>query len=167
LNLMIRLHAMSDADFAWMLGEAAAHSDGLAMAEGGLTPPEVIAMLRDVTAGIAAREDRPVAWLASEHGVVVAMVSFTKRSAEGRYELGYGTAPAFQGQGVMTRTLAALLPLARAQGHDGLTAKTSVDNPGSQRVLEKNGFARTGTRHDPEDGALICWAIDLNEEAEA
>jgi RimJ/RimL family protein N-acetyltransferase len=158
---MIRLNAMTDADFAWILGEVPAHPDGLIMAEGGLTPPEVIAMLRGVTANVAAGESRPVAWLASEDGVVVAMVSFTKRSANGRYELGYGTAPTFEGQGVMTRTLGALLPLARAQGHDGLTAETSVDNPGSQRVLEKNGFVRTGTRDDPEDGALICWAIDL------
>jgi RimJ/RimL family protein N-acetyltransferase len=127
----------------------------------------VIAMLRGVTAQVAEGESRPVAWLASEDNVVVGMVSFTKRAPDGRYELGYGTAPAFNGQGVMTRTLAALLPIARAQGHDGLTAETSVDNPASQRVLEKNGFARTGTRDDPEDGALICWAIDLNEEAEA
>jgi RimJ/RimL family protein N-acetyltransferase len=158
---MIRLHAMTDADFAWMLGEADAHPDGLTMAEGGLMPPEVAAMLRGVTANIAAGDSRPVAWLASEDGVVVAMASFTKRPPNGRYELGYGTAPTFNGQGVMTRTLGALLPLVRAQGHDGLTAETSVNNPGSQRVLEKNGFVRTGTRDDPEDGALICWAIDL------
>jgi ribosomal-protein-alanine N-acetyltransferase len=44
----------------------------------------------------------------------------------------------------MTRTLGALLPLVRAHGHDGLTAETSVNNPGSQRVLEKNGFVRFG-----------------------
>jgi RimJ/RimL family protein N-acetyltransferase len=160
---MIRLHAMTDADFAWMMGEVEAHADGLTMAEGGLAPHEVVAMLRGVTAQIAESEGRPVAWLASEDGVVVAMASFTKRAANGRYELGYGTAPAFNGRGVMTRTLAALLPLARAQGHDGLTAETSVDNPGSQRVLEKNGFVPVGTRDDPEDGALICWAIELNE----
>jgi len=158
---MTRLKAMTDADFAWMLGEFGAHADGLAMPEGGLAPPEVIAMLREVTAGVAASEDRPVAWLASEGNVVVGMVSFTKRAANGHYELGYGTAPAFGGRGVMTRTLAALLPLARTQGHNGLTAETRVDNPASQRVLEKNGFVRTGTRDDPEDGALICWAIDL------
>lgn len=158
---MIRLHAMTDADFAWMLGETDAHADGLAMAEGGLALPEVVAMLRGVTAGVAEGEDRPVAWLASENGIVVAMVSFTKRSPDGSYELGYGTAPAFEGQGVMTRALGALLPLLTAQGHHGLTAETSVDNPGSQRVLEKNGFVRTGTREDPEDGPLICWVIDL------
>ena len=156
---------MTDADFAWMLGEVNAHPDGLTMAEGGLNPVEVLAMLRGITADIAAQDDRPVAWLASEDGVVAGMVSFTKRGPDGRYELGYGTAPAFNGTGVMTRAMAALLPLLRAQGHDGLTAETSVDNPGSQRVLEKNGFVRTGTRDEPEDGALICWAIDLNEEA--
>ena len=152
---------MTDTDFAWMLGEVASHPDGLTMAAGGLTPPEVVAMLRNVTAEVAVDEDRPVAWLASEDGVAIAMVSFTRRGSDGRYEIGYGTAAAFEGQGVMTRTIAALLPLARAQGHGGLTAETSVDNPGSQRVLEKNGFVRAGTREDAEDGALICWAIDL------
>jgi RimJ/RimL family protein N-acetyltransferase len=65
------------------------------------------------------------------------------------------------GRGVMTRALAELLRIVPGQGHDGLTAATSVDNPGSQRVLEKNGFVRTGTREDPEDGTLITWAIDL------
>jgi GNAT superfamily N-acetyltransferase len=162
---MIRLHAMTDADFAWMLGETDAHADGLTMAEGGLAPDAVLAMLRGITAGIAAGEDRPVAWLASKGDIVLAMVSFTKRSSDGRYEIGYGTAPAFGGQGVMTRTLAVLLPIVRAQGHDGLIAETSVDNPGSQRVLEKNGFVRTGTRLDPEDGALICWAIDWDHSS--
>jgi RimJ/RimL family protein N-acetyltransferase len=152
---------MTDADFAWMLGETDAHADGLTMAEGGLAPDEVLAMLRGITAGIAADEDRPVAWLASERDVVVAMVSFTRRGPDGRYEIGYGTAPAFDGQGVMSRTLAALLPVVQAQGHAGLTAETSVTNPGSQRVLEKNGFAPVGTREDAEDGALIRWAIDL------
>jgi RimJ/RimL family protein N-acetyltransferase len=165
--MTIRLHAMTDADFAWLLGEGPARDASLATVDGGIAPAEVMAMLRGVTAGIAAGEDRPVAWLVSEGGQVVAMVSFTKRGADGRYELGYGVAPARHGGGIMTRALAALIPLLSAQGHDGLTADTSVDNPASQRVLEKNGFVRTGMRDDPEDGALICWAIDLKEEAEA
>ena len=59
-------------------------------------------------------------------------------------------------------TPSSLMLIAPGQGHDGLTAGTSVDNPGSQRVLEKNGFVRTGTREDPEDGTLITWAIDLS-----
>jgi RimJ/RimL family protein N-acetyltransferase len=39
-----------------------------------------------------------------------------------------------------------------------------VDNPGSQRVLEKNGFVPDGTRDDPEDGPLRLWAIDLTTD---
>ena len=164
---MIRLTTMTDSDFGWLLGEVPARSDGLVRPKPNIAPAEVLAMLRDITAAIASADDRPVAWLASESGTVVAMISFTKRAADGRYEIGYGVAPGYQGQGVMTRALASLLPLLAAQGHLGLTVETSVDNPASQRVLEKNGFARTGTRDDPEDGALIIWAIDLNEKAEA
>lgn len=159
---MLHLHPMTDADFAWLTGEAPAHPADLALPEPNIAPVEVLAMLRGITAAIAAADDRPVAWLVSESGLVVAMISFTKREADGRYEIGYGVAPAHQGRGVMTRALASLLPLLAAQGHLGLTVETSVDNPASQRVLERNGFVKTGTRDDPEDGALVTWAIDLN-----
>ena len=159
---MLRIHDMTDADFAWLLGETTVHAANLTITEGNIAPSEVLAMLRGITAGLAAADERPVAWLVSESGVAVAMISFTKRAADGRYEIGYGVAPAHQGQGVMTRALAVLLPLLARQGHHGLTVGTSVDNPASQRVLEKNGFVRTGTRDDPEDGALITWAITLN-----
>ena len=159
---MTRLHPMTDTDFAWLLGETLAHPANLTHPEPNLAPPEVLTMLRGITAAIAAADDRPVAWLVSESGIAVAMISFTKRGPDGRYELGYGVAPGHQGQSVMTRALAVLLPLLAAQGHHGLTVETSVDNPASQRVLEKNGFVKTGTRDDPEDGALITWAIELN-----
>jgi len=155
---MITLHAMTDRDYAWLLGEET-RADGLAQCEGGIAPPEVTRMLRGVTAQVAATTDRPVAWLIAEYDIVVGMTSFTKREDDGRYEIGYGIAPAHEGRGVMTRAIATLLPILAADGHPGLTAATSVDNPGSQRVLEKNGFVRTGTRDDPEDGALITWAI--------
>jgi RimJ/RimL family protein N-acetyltransferase len=159
---MLRIHAMTDTDFAWLLGDVLTHPANLTITEGNIAPPEILAMLRGITAGLAAADDRPLAWLVSESDVVVAMIGFTKREADGRYEIGYGVAPAHQGRGVMTRALAVLLPLLAAQGHHGLTVGTSVDNPASQRVLEKNGFVRTGTRDDPEDGALITWAIELN-----
>ena len=158
IDLMITLHAMTDRDYAWLLGEEA-RADGLVQCEGGIAPPEVTSMLRGVTAEVATTTDKPVAWLIAEDRVVVGMTSFTKRDENDRYEIGYGVAPAYEGRGVMTQALAALLPIVAADGHAGLTAGTSVDNPGSQRVLEKNGFVRTGTRDDPEDGALITWAI--------
>jgi len=163
---MITLHAMTDRDYAWLLGEES-RGDGLVQCEGGIAPAEVTAMLRGATAGLAATTDKPTAWLIAERGVAIGMTSFTKRGDDGAYEIGYGVAPAHQGRGVMTRALAALLPILRDDGHRGLTAGTSVDNPGSQRVLEKNGFVRTGARDDPEDGALILWAIDLTDTKRA
>jgi RimJ/RimL family protein N-acetyltransferase len=158
---MIRLHAMTDSDFAWLLGEAPVRVHGLTLCEGRIGPAEVTAMLRGVTAIVATTTDRPVAWMIAEDDEVVGMTSFTRLGPDGRYEVGYGVAPMHEGRGVMTRALAELLRIAPGQGHDGLTAGTSVDNPGSQRVLEKNGFVPAGTREDPEDGTLITWAIDL------
>jgi RimJ/RimL family protein N-acetyltransferase len=40
---------------------------------------------------------------------------------------------------------------------DTLTAETAVQNLASQRVLERNGFARASTRIDLEDGEVIGW----------
>ena len=157
---MVELHPVTDADYAWLLDEAG-RSDGLRQCDGGISPNEVTAMLRGITAGLAENDTRPLAWLIVEGDEVVGMTSFTKRLSDGRYEIGYGMAPTREGRGVMSAAIGALLPLLRADGHRGLSAGTSVDNPGSQRVLEKNGFVHQGTRDDPEDGPLNLWAIDL------
>ena len=160
---MVRLHPMTDLDYAWLLNEAP-RADGLRQCEGGAAPAEVSAMLRGITAGLAETDPRPLAWLIADGDEAVGMTSFTRREADGRYEIGYGIAPAHEGRGVMTAAIAALLPMLCADGHRGLTAATSVDNPGSQRVLEKNGFEHQGTRDDPEDGLLNLWAIDLTTD---
>ena len=39
-----------------------------------------------------------------------------------------------------------------------MTAETAVDNLASQRVLEKNGFVRTGVGSNDDDGDLVLWA---------
>ena len=160
---MVSLHPMTDRDYAWLLDEAP-RTDGLRQCDGGAAPAEVSGMLRGITASLAETDPRPLAWLIADGDAVVGMTSFTKRGEDGRYEIGYGIAPAHEGRGVMTAALAALLPILSADGHRGLTAATSVDNPGSQRVLEKNGFVSTGTRDDPEDGPLNLWAIDLTTD---
>ena len=151
---------MADADFAWLLGEAG-RGDAITLCPGGIAPDAVLAMIRGVTSVVAATTARPVAWLIVDRDQAIGMVSFTKLGDTGRYELGYGIAPAHRGRGVMTQAIAALLPIARADGHRGLTAETSVDNPASQQVLRANGFMEVGARDDPEDGPLIIWAIDL------
>ncbi len=42
-------------------------------------------------------------------------------------------------------------------------AETRTDNIASQRVLECNGFTRTGERLDEEDGVLLCWRVEMQE----
>jgi len=151
---------MTDHDYAWLLAPTP-RADGLRLCPDGFAPDAVIKMLREITARLARTDPRPLAWLIVEDGEAIGMASFTRRGADGRYEIGYGVAPAHRRRGVMTRALAALLPMLRADGHAGLTAANAVDNRGSQRALEKNGFVPAGTRNDPEDGPLNLWAIDL------
>lgn len=78
--------------------------------------------------------------------------------SEAEAELGYGTRPECAGRGVATAGVALLLREALGE-RPGLAvvAKTAAANPASGRVLEKNGFMRCGTGHDPEDGDLILW----------
>lgn len=59
--------------------------------------------------------------------------------------LGYWVAAEFRGRGLATHAVAAVAELAfGALGLHRLEAATLVDNVASQRVLEKNGFARIG-----------------------
>ncbi len=157
---LVELHPMTDRDYAWLMSEAP-RGDSRSRCDCGIVPAEVTAMLRGITAGLAATDDRPLAWLIADGDAVVGMTRFTKRETDDRYEIGYGVAPAHEGRGVMSAAMAVLLPMLRSDGHRGLTAATGVDNPGSQRVLEKNGFVPDGTRDDPEDGPLNLWAVDL------
>lgn len=159
---MIRLLAMTDADFAWLLDGS--ERAGLSVAEGGIAPPAVIEMLRGVTRKVAEGAHHPVAWLVAHDHEVVGMISFTKPGREGQFELGYGIVPSREGRGFTSAAVAALLAEAHHLPIRRLTAETSVANPASQRVLEKNGFHQTGTRSDPEDGELLCWSYDVGSE---
>ena len=59
--------------------------------------------------------------------------------------LGYWVAAEFRGRGLATHAVAAVAELAFGElGLHRLEAATLVDNVASQRVLEKNGFARIG-----------------------
>jgi ribosomal-protein-alanine N-acetyltransferase len=60
--------------------------------------------------------------------------------------LGYWVAERSNGKGFATQAVAELIPIAFGElGLHRLEAGTLVDNVGSQRVLEKNGFERIGT----------------------
>jgi len=62
--------------------------------------------------------------------------------------LGYWVAEQANGKGLATKAVAELIPIAFGElGLHRLEAGTLVDNVGSQRVLEKNGFERIGIAH--------------------
>ncbi len=97
-----------------------------------------------------------------ESGEAVGMVG-TKGGgpdASGVVEIGYGLNQAVRGQGLATEATGALIEYLRTtDGISGITAETAVDNLASQRVLEKNGFQRTGTSWSEDDGDLIIWSV--------
>ncbi|MEO7505553.1 MAG: GNAT family protein [Sphingomicrobium sp.] len=135
-----------DDDFAWLLGEAPAPRAMTAAAD--LAPTEVLRIVRPL----------PASWMIVVGGEIVGLVSLMDEpNAAREAEIGYGVAPSRWGEGWATRAVTALLPILTERGLAAVLASTSVDNPDSQRVLERNGFAQAGTRIDDEDGPLILW----------
>ena len=157
---MVELKAMQDGDFAWLLGEGPAPGEAPVICDGGVAPRDVVELIRGVASRNRGTLGGEVAWLVVAEGEAVGMISFTRPHDGKRPEIGYGIADSRQNRGHATAAVAALLPIVRAAGFDGLVAETGVDNRPSQVVLERNGYVRTGERTDPEDGDLYLWAID-------
>jgi len=147
----LRLIEATDAHFAWMLtGEGT--FDGLRLPAGGVDHPAVLNYLRRLAGECGS-------WLVVEDGEVAGLCGHKHApTAAGAVEIGYGIVASRRGQGLATGAVKAMLGIA---GEDPrirhLRAETATDNVASQRVLEKNGFVRVGTRVDAEDGTLILW----------
>jgi GNAT superfamily N-acetyltransferase len=60
-------------------------------------------------------------------------------NAEGETEIGYGIAPEYQGKGYMTEAVRALCDWAFSHPFVSAVTATTVENPASNRVLEKVG----------------------------
>jgi RimJ/RimL family protein N-acetyltransferase len=129
-------------------------------AEDAVAPPEVIAMLADLTAAIEP-QFAPAAWRIVDAGRTVGLLSLTCTPQDGVLTLGYGIAPAHQGRGLAGAALAEFAQWAWTQPRiHVLAAETAVDNLPSQAVLRRNGFCMVGQRVDAEDGVLLCWQLD-------
>jgi RimJ/RimL family protein N-acetyltransferase len=150
----------TDAHFAALV--AGESPDGLAVAEGGVEAPEVLAMLRGLSAQVG-ESFQPNAWLVVEDGEVVGLASLVRTPYAGdTVMIGYGVAASRRRRGIAGRAVADLLAWARADHRvTTVTAETSIHNVPSQRVLETNGFAKSGERDDEEDGALFCWSAGV------
>ncbi|CAN5596479.1 hypothetical protein BH10PSE4_BH10PSE4_22350 [soil metagenome] len=150
----------TDAHFAALIAGRA--PGGLAVAEGGVEAPEVLAMLRGLSAEVG-ESFEPNAWMIVEAGEVVGLCSLVRVPyVGGTVMIGYGVAASRRRRGIAGRAVAELLVWARGDHRVSIvTAETAIDNGPSQRVLEANGFARTGERTDEDDGDLHCWRVSV------
>lgn len=99
-------------------------------------------------------------------GLIVGSGCFKGEPSQNAIEIGYGVVEAYEGRGYASAGVARMVEEAFAHGGvEAVTAETSVHNPASQRVLEKNGFQQTGRREDPEDGHLIQWKRDCTAQS--
>jgi len=160
---MTALVPCTDAHFAWMLGGEPPEPE-LRPPPGGIEAPPVLEMLRALLAEI--RKSHPVcAWLMVEGEEIVGLCSFTRAAdGEGIPHIGYGVAESRRGRGHATRAIRLMVTeVLRDPNVRGIGAETAVANIPSQRVLEENGFAKTGTRIDVEDGEVFVWRYAFGE----
>jgi RimJ/RimL family protein N-acetyltransferase len=93
-----------------------------------------------------------------ESGLVMGGVGFYGGpDPDGRINVGYGIAEDFRRRGLTTEALVALIELAASDIRvTCVVADTTVDNPGSRRVLEKAGFAL-----DRTEGAQVFYLLEF------
>jgi len=159
-----RLIEAVDAHFAWMLGEIPAPFPNLRLPPGGVDSHGIIRLLRDMTARMR-KEGCHGSWLIVAGDEVVGLCSYKQpRSNDGKVEIGYGIAAGKRDRGYASRAVRAMLEHARRDHTISVVvAATASANIVSQRVLERNGFSRTGVSYDPDDGELIWWQSILRE----
>ena len=148
-----------DADFeAILVGRAPA---GLRLPDAPLDEPHVLAMLRELANGIRP-SFHPASWMIVSDGVLVGLCSLVRAPTDGAIHIGYGIAEPCRRKGNASKAVADLLRWARSDGRvKACHAETSIANLASQRVLETNGFVRTGVRTDDQDGEMICWMVSV------
>jgi len=148
-----------DADFeAILFGRA---PEGLRLPGAPLAEPDILTMLRELANNIRP-SFAPASWLIVSDGEPVGLCSLVKVPTDGAIDIGYGIAEPYRCKGHASKAVADVLLWARADDRvKTCKAETSVNNISSQRALQANGFIRTGTRMDAEDGEMICWAISV------
>ncbi len=78
-------------------------------------------------------------------------------NADGEIEIGYGTYDLFAGLGFMTEAVGGMISWAKNQPEiHAIIADTEKQNTASFRVLEKNGFVKTG-----ETETLLKWNLSV------
>lgn len=101
-------------------------------------------------------------FIQTAEGIIIGTGGFKGRpDKDGMVDLGYGIAPAYQGQGYATEAGAALIAWAFAQPRvRRIFADCLATNPASARVL-----AKLGLRQIPPRGQYLNWEVTAKEYA--
>ncbi len=90
--------------------------------------------------------------------LIVGMCGFKNIPVDNSVEIGYGIIPSQQKQGFATHAVKLLLKEAFSKFEiKTVFAHTAISNHPSQRVLEKNGFIKQGSKIDIDDGDVFIW----------
>ena len=112
------------------------------------------------TCALLTRDPRPDPWgsyVVHLGGRPIGIAAFKSAPDPDReVEIAYMTFPAFEGRGHATKTIAALVAIAEAEGAAPI-AHTLPEENASNRALRRNGFVYAGEVDDPEDGPIWRW----------
>jgi len=128
---------------------------------------EYFARARIYRAKVRLMRIAPSAWLfctywqmvLKDTGRIIGELGFKGPPDGGEVEIGYGTNEAYRSQGYMTEAVGALCRYALTQNEFNVTsvvAATERKNYASHKVLERNGFIRTGMQR-----GLLMWKKTL------
>lgn len=97
--------------------------------------------------------------ITKEHNTMIGDLCFVGEPNElGEVEIGYGTYPAFQGQGYMTELVAGIITWASLQpAIKSIVASTEKANKASHQVLIKNNFVKRG-----ETETMFHWRLTID-----
>ena len=121
-------------------------------------PPDLLRDVLDYLYGLYREHPEWEGWLAwyavridSDYPLLCGSIGFKGPPDErGMVEIGYSVLPEFQGQGLATEMVAAIVKWAKRQPQiKRVEAETNIDNNASIRVLEKNNFACAGAGVEP------------------
>ena len=92
---------------------------------------------------------------------LVGNASFKGEPIDGDAEIGYGIDEPYRGQGFMTEAVSAFVAWGKTRPElAGIVAETLKNNPASQRVLAKAGFALYDKKTAEDDA--IFWRVDVS-----
>jgi RimJ/RimL family protein N-acetyltransferase len=149
---------LEDEDFTILLNGCS--PAGWKLPDGSIESPEVLDMLRSLAQSIR-QIFSPAAWLIVSVEEIVGMCSLVQPPSDGGIDIGYGIAEARWQRGFASDGIGALVKWAQNDVRiNSVRAEPSAHNLPSQRVLERNTFARIGMRTDHEDGDLVLCAKD-------